>query len=107
MSQYDEPEPVSINIFGKEYQVACEKEDQPALVAASTLLDSRMREIRSAGKILGTERVAVMAALNIAHELIESQQNKHQNSDVAFDKIKALQEQVEAALALNNNQQKN
>lgn len=107
MSRYDESEPIAINIFGKEYQVACEKEDQPALIAASTLLDSRMQEIRSAGKILGTERVAVMAALNIAHELIESQKNSSQDSDAAFDKIKALQEQVEAALSLNKNQGKN
>ncbi len=107
MSQYDESEPVLINIFGKEYQVACNKEDQPALVSASTLLDARMREIRSAGKILGTERVAVMAALNIAHELIECQQNKFQGSDVAFEKIKMLQEQIESALAANNNQGEN
>lgn len=106
MSQ-DKSEPVFINIFGKEYQVACKKEDQAALVSASTLLDNKMREIRSAGKVLGTERVAVMAALNIAHELIESQQNKSQDSDVVFDRLKALQEQVDAALTLNNEQGKN
>ncbi len=107
MSQSDEPEPILINIFGKEYQVACKKEDQPALVSASALLDSRMREIRRAGKILGTERVAVMAALNFAHELAVSQKNEHKNNDAAFEKIKELQEQIDAALALNKSQGEN
>ncbi len=103
MSKYDESGSVLINVFGKEYQVACEKEERPGLISASALLDTRMREIRSAGKTLGTERVAVMAALNFAHELIESQKNEYQNNDIAFEKIKVLQKQVDAALVLNKN----
>ncbi|MCF6236136.1 MAG: cell division protein ZapA [Gammaproteobacteria bacterium] len=106
MSQNDEPEPILINIFGKEYQVACKKEERPALVSASDLLDSRMREIRKAGKVLGTERVAVMAALNFAHELTISQKNEYKNNDAAFEKIKVLQEKIDTALALNKGEPK-
>ncbi len=97
-SRHDDSEQVLINIFGKEYHVICKKEERGALLSASALLDTRMREIRNTGKIFGTERIAVMAALNIAHELIESRQNSFPDNDIAFNKIVELQRKIDAAL---------
>ncbi|KXO12120.1 cell division protein ZapA [Marinobacter excellens] len=62
---------VEVRILDKEYLVACPQEEQEALLRAARHLDNKMREIRSSGKVFGTERIAVMAALNITHELLE------------------------------------
>ncbi|HCL38283.1 MAG TPA: cell division protein ZapA, partial [Marinobacter hydrocarbonoclasticus] len=65
------PTTVEVRILDKEYLVACPQEEQEALLRAARHLDTKMREIRSSGKVFGTERIAVMAALNITHELLE------------------------------------
>jgi cell division protein ZapA len=57
---------VSIRILDKEYQVQCPPDQQDALLAAARDLDQRMREIRRSGNVIGLERIAVMAALNLA-----------------------------------------
>jgi len=61
---------VGVELLGKEYRIACPKESRQDLDRAAKLLDSRMQEIKSQGKLYGTERVAIMAALNLAHELL-------------------------------------
>lgn len=61
-----------VNILDKEYQVACPPEEKIALNRAAADLDKRLRDIRSSGVIVGLERIAVMAALNLCHELQES-----------------------------------
>ena len=60
---------VNLMILGKEYRVACEEDDQESLIQSAHQLDVQMRKMRDSGKINGAERVAVMAALNLAHEL--------------------------------------
>lgn len=62
---------VTVRIMGKEYTVACPPEEHEALVKSADYLNERMSTIRKRGKALGTERIAVMAALNIARELLE------------------------------------
>jgi len=61
--------PVSITIMGKEYKIACEVEEQDDLIHSAQQLDAQMRKMRDSGKIVGPDRIAVMAALNLAHEL--------------------------------------
>lgn len=63
--------PVDITILDKEYRVACPASEREALERAARYLDARMREIRHTGKVIGNDRVAVMAALNITHELLQ------------------------------------
>lgn len=63
---------VEVNILDKEYLVACPESAREALEQAARHLDRKMREIRASGKVYGTERIAVMAALNITHELLQS-----------------------------------
>lgn len=69
--------PVSITIMGKEYKIACAVEEQDDLVHSAQQLDAQMRKLRDSGKIVGPDRIAVMTALNLAHEL---QMLKSQNA---------------------------
>jgi cell division protein ZapA len=61
---------LDITILGREFKVACKENEREELSEAVALLDKRMREIRDAGKVTGTDRIAVMTALNFAHELL-------------------------------------
>jgi cell division protein ZapA len=63
------PQPVSLMIMGKEYRIACDAEEQDDLIVSAQKLDIQMRKMRDSGKITGSDRIAVMAALNLAHEL--------------------------------------
>ena len=62
---------IKISILDKEYIVACPEGEEPALQASARHLSNKMKEIRSTGKVVGMDRIAVMAGLNIAHEAIE------------------------------------
>ena len=73
----NKPQPVSLIIMGKEYRIACDPEEQDDLVHSAQQLDVQMRKMRDSGKITGPDRIAVMAALNLAHEL---QTVKNQNA---------------------------
>lgn len=64
------PRSTEIHILGRAYKVACSREEEPALLAAADYLDEKMREIRDSGKVIGAERIAIMAGLNLAHELL-------------------------------------
>ncbi|MGS2718557.1 cell division protein ZapA [Eionea flava] len=63
-------ETLSVHILGKDYQVACPSDERDALLNAAIELDRRMKAIRQTGAVIGVERIAVMAALNLAHEVI-------------------------------------
>jgi cell division protein ZapA len=67
-----EPARVSVRIMEKEYIVACPYEERSALLDAAEFLNGRMREIRDSGKVVGLDRIAVMAALNLAHEFLKT-----------------------------------
>jgi cell division protein ZapA len=73
------PQPVSLNIMGKEYRIACDEEEQEDLIYSAQKLDVQMRKMRDSGKITGPDRIAVMAALNLAHEL---QMMKNKNAEL-------------------------
>lgn len=62
----------TVELLGKEYMVACPAEARQDLERAGNLLDERMQEIKSQGKLYGVERVAIMAALNLAHDLLNA-----------------------------------
>jgi len=66
---------IKVYILDKEYLVACPDEDRDALKASAKYLNDRMMEIRGSGKVVGIDRIAVMAALNLAHEIVESGAN--------------------------------
>ncbi|HEX2830051.1 MAG TPA: cell division protein ZapA [Burkholderiales bacterium] len=65
-----ESKSLQVTIMGREFRVACPEEEQAGLLEAVDYLNRKMLEIRDAGKVIGLERIAIMAALNIAHELL-------------------------------------
>ena len=68
----NQPHTVTVKILEKEYQVACPEEQEAELVVSAKYLDKQMRSIRDTGKVIGLERIAVMAALNISYELLQA-----------------------------------
>jgi cell division protein ZapA len=70
-------EPVSVHVLDREYTVGVEPDERSSLMAAAKLLDSKMREVRGSNRMAAVDRVAVLAALNLAHEL---QQLRNENS---------------------------
>ena len=65
-----EPKSLQVTIMGREFRVACAEEEQAGLLEAVDYLNKKMLDIRDAGKVIGLERIAIMAALNISHELL-------------------------------------
>jgi cell division protein ZapA len=90
---------VDVHILDKEYRVMCPPEERDALIASARQLDARMREIRDHGRVIGTERIAVMTALNIVHELMQRETNQHEIDHDIGNRLRRLTQRVEEALA--------
>ncbi len=90
---------VSVDILEKEYQVACPPDEETALTQAARYLDQHMRDILSTGKVMGLERVAIMAALNISHELLalKSGDNPIETSEEQ-ERLSSLNSQLDEVL---------
>jgi len=89
---------VSIRILEKEYHVACAPEERRALLDSAEFLNRKMREIRDSGKVVGLDRIAVMAALNITHELLRTQGRDESLETNVTDRLRHMRERVETAL---------
>ena len=89
-------ETFSVHILGKDYQVACPLEDRDALLRAAAELDKRMRTIRQSGSVIGIERIAVMAALNLSNEVLQGSDANTEN-DKAL--LKDLHQRLDKALS--------
>lgn len=90
--------PVSITILDKEYLISCTERERDQLYTAVDFLNKKMHEVKESGNVIGTERIAVMSALNIAHELLAY---KHENDDYTSridDTIQRLQSKINDAL---------
>ena len=91
---------VDVNIMGREFTVSCTDEERPGLINAVNYLDKKMRDIRDSGKIIGVERIAIMTALNLSHELLNS---KSGNVDIGDFKrrITQMQDDIDKACEAN------
>jgi cell division protein ZapA len=94
--------PIKVQILDKEYRVSCEPDERESLLESANYLDEKMREVRKAGRVIGTERIAVMVALNIVHELLELKKHKSDDAQVITRRIQSLQEKIEVALNKSN-----
>ena len=90
--------PVVVQIFGKEYRVSCADEERSALFASAAYLNKKMKEIRDSGKVIGADRITVMAALNITNELLQRQPYGDYHPESITARIRALQQGIEQAL---------
>ncbi len=100
-----QPNTVTVHILDKEYCIACPADERANLESAARYLDGKMREIRSGGKVIGADRIAVMAALNITHDLLHKQQRLDQEADSTRAKVRDLLERVDGALAADPDDQ--
>ena len=87
--------PVSVHILDKEYQVACAEDERDGLMHAADFVNRRMKEIRDRGNVIGTDRIAVVTALNVAHELLQLRAD----DSAITQRVRQMQESLTAALA--------
>jgi len=86
-------EPLTIKIMDKEYRIACPEEEKDNLRASAELLNEKLNEIRKQGSVIGSERIAIMAALNMSHDILHSQTITDKNSDLK-ERMDALSERI-------------
>jgi len=89
--------PVTIMILDKEYTVACPPEEKAGLEEAARMLNARMRQVRDSGKVMGAERMAVMTALNIIHEVNRERAQQSRAFEEASAALNALENRVQGA----------
>ena len=94
---------VSVRILDKEYQVSCPASERTDLLDSAEALNSKMREIRDSGKVVGLDRIAVMAALNMANELLHAKARDDALEGNVGSRLRVLSDRVESVLG--NNQQ--
>jgi cell division protein ZapA len=90
-------EPVAVNILDREFLVACTAEERPGVLAAAHYLDDKMREMRNAARGAGLDRVAILAALNICHELLAERQRGSADTNQLAEKLQAINSKLERA----------
>lgn len=94
----NEIQAVTIRVLDKEYQVACPINERESLLDSARLLDEKMREIKRNSKMVGSDRIAVMAALNIAHDLLQCKSGLEDEPGGTKTKIRNMQAKIEAAI---------
>jgi cell division protein ZapA len=92
-------EPVSVSILDREYLIACTPDERAGLVAAASYLDAKMREIRNAARAATLDRIAVLAALTCAHELLGMRQRESSEAASLAHHLQALNAKLERAFA--------
>ena len=90
---------VSVRILDKEYQVACPIDERTDLLDSAEMLNAKMREIRDSGRIVGLDRIAVMAALNMANDLIHAQARDQELEGNISDRLKTISDRVDSVLS--------
>ncbi|MGI9233656.1 MAG: cell division protein ZapA [Woeseiaceae bacterium] len=90
---------VSVRILDKEYQVACPPHERTDLLDSAEVLNEKMREIRDSGRIVGLDRIAVMAALNMANELLHAQARDQELEGGISSRLKSISDRVDHVLS--------
>ena len=93
-----ESEPITVNILDREYQFTCAPDEREALTEAAQLLDGRMREVKASQNLMALERVAVMTALNMSHEILKLSKEKVHRAENVDKRIRFLADQLDDAL---------
>lgn len=92
------PEPVTVRIVDREYRVMCTPDQRRTLLESALFLDQQMREIRDTGKISSMDKIAVMAALNLAEEVLKLRQQMHERRDQVDSRVRDLADRLDRAL---------
>jgi len=94
----DSSTPMTIRILDKEYTIGCPAGEREALLQAAQHLDRKMREMRDGGRVLGLERIAVITALNLAHELLQDRRRHETLAESVGAGMQRIQGKLELAL---------
>ena len=89
---------IDLTIMGREFTVSCTDEERPGLLEAVSYLDKKMHDIRDTGKVIGIERIAMMAALNLSHELLHTKTGDVDIGDYKR-RISAMQNQIDDVMS--------
>ena len=81
---------VTVRILDRDYHVACPPEERESLLKAADLLSQQMSEVRDSGRVVGMDRIAVMVALNLAHQYLEAEAGGARLIDGALDRIRRM-----------------
>lgn len=90
---------VTVRILDKEYVIACPPEEKPALLESVEVLNEKMREVRDSGKVVGLDRIAVIAALNLTHDMLRLRSRDRRVESEFSGRVRALRERAHAALS--------
>ena len=93
-----EPAQVTVRILDKEYFVSCPQDERTDLLDSAEYLNKKMREIRDTGKVVGADRIAVIAALNMANELLRLRKQDTELQGAVTGRVRQARERVEGAL---------
>jgi cell division protein ZapA len=93
---------LDVTIMGREFRVACPEEERDGLLKAVSYLDRKMREIRDTGKVIGLERIAIMAALNITHDFLSARPPQTDDSEYR-ERLARITNMLDQALAQQDN----
>lgn len=94
----DQSVPVNLRILEKDYVVACPEDERETLMASAKFFNDKVQQIRNGGKVVSTERVVVISALNIIHEYLQYKQLKENDLNTIENSIVQLQEKIALAL---------
>lgn len=96
-----EKTPITVEILGKRYSVACPEHQVEALIQSAHYVDNKMREIRESRRVVGLDKIAVMAALNIAHEFLTEHNQVHDYRQNLESKMRHLTAALDEAMIVS------
>lgn len=94
--------PMTVSIFGREYPVACPAGEENALLHSAKFVDDEMHKVRKGGKVVGTDRIAMMVSLNLAHELLINRHHQEHGTTAGGDTTETDNENRQRIDAMNN-----
>lgn len=94
--------PITVQILDKEYRIACPAGEEDALRESATFLNKRIIEVRESGKVIGPDRITVMAALNLAHEFLSERSEHEQVTSSINNRVRSLHERIDNAIRSSN-----
>ncbi len=95
----DQTAQVSVRILDKEYKVACPASERTNLLDSAEILNAKMREIRDSGRVIGLDRIAVIAALNMANDLIHANARDLELEGGISNRLKIISDRVDNVLS--------
>jgi len=96
---HGKPIPINLHILEKDYVIACPEEERETLIASAQYLNRKVQEVRDGGKVVSTERIVVVSALNIIHEYLQYKQQKENEIRTFDEESTRLQNKIELALS--------